>query len=341
MDETQPNISRTVFDRMNLADDSCFLCGTQLQPDGRTKEHVFPRWLQRRHDLWDQELTLLNGTTIRYSQLTIPCCESCNTNHLSALENRIRTAVETGYEEAAKLPALVVYQWIGKLFYGILRKELTLLINRRDAHDGTIVPADLLAGFSTLHLFLQSIRQPFSFPDDEPFSVLVVNLHNTDGNGFFFRDSLHLMVCSLRTKDVGFVVTLQDAGIISESYARYVYDVAGRKLMPIQFDELYAKCVYQMGLFTRIPKFMTAANNDPNVPTTVHMLPIGGLSSKPIVEEWVQADYVQILAALMQQSYPNVDIDQLFAPPDRVMTWMSDENGALLLFDANGERIHS
>jgi hypothetical protein len=137
---------------------------------------------------------------------------------LSVLENRIRNAVEGGYEEAVKLPSLVVYQWLGKIFYGVLRKELNLLVNRRDANDGTIVPAELLNGFSTLHLFLQSIRQSFEFPGGEPFSVLIVNLHDIDGEGDYdFRDSLQLMICSLRTKDVGFIVALQDAGIIDDS----------------------------------------------------------------------------------------------------------------------------
>ena len=339
MGESHVDISGTVFDRMRLSDDTCFLCGAHFDGD-KTREHVFPGWLQHRHNLWDQELTLLNGTTIRYSQLTIPCCKVCNTEHLSGLENRVRNAIENGYKEAVKLPPIVVYQWLGKIFYGILRKELKLLLNRRDGNDGTIVPAELLEGFSSLHLFLQSIRQPFVFPDGEPFSVLVVNLHHHDGEGdYFFRDSLQLMICSLRSKDVGFIVTLQDCGVIANSYGRYVSDVAGRKLIPIQFDELYAKCLYQMALFTRTPKFMTAANHDPNIPTSVHMLPIGGLSSKPVVEEWVQADYFQVLSAIMEQSYPEVDREHLFSPPSHVMTWMSDEQQKLILVDADGKRI--
>ena len=60
---------------------------------------------------------------------------------------------------------------------------------------------------------------------------------------YFFRDNLKLAVVSLRSKDVGFIVALQDAGIIRDSYGRYVEEVAGRKLLPIQFDELYAKTI--------------------------------------------------------------------------------------------------
>jgi hypothetical protein len=299
-----------------------------------------PKWLQRRHNLWDQELVLLNGTAIRYAQLMIPCCESCNSIHLSGLENQIRSAIEKGYEEAVKLPALRVYQWIGKIFYGILRKEVVLLLDRRAADKGTIVPPELIQGFSTLHLFLQSIRKPFVFQDCEPFSVLVVNLHFREGKDeFYFRDSLHGMVCSLRTRGVGFIVALQDAGVIPGSYGRYVEDVAGRKLLPIQFDELYAKCLYQMCLFTRVPKFLIAAGADEAAPTTVHMLPVVGLSTKPVVADWVQADYAQFLFGVLSQSERNLDPSEVFVPADRVMTWMSDEHGRLILADVDGSRI--
>lgn len=340
MDKSHVDISGTVFDAMRLSDDTCFLCGSSVISDG-TREHVFPKWLQHRHNLWDQELTLLNGTSIRYAQLMIPACHTCNENHLGALENRVRTAVERGYEAVAQLAPLTIFQWAGKIFYGILRKELRLLVDRRDSDGGTIVPSDLVEGYSTLHLFLQSIRQPFTFSPSDPFSALVVNLHFSEGdNDYYFCDSLHHMLVSLRTKDVGFIVTLQDAGIISGSYGRYVNDVAGRKLMPIQFDELYAKCLYQMSLLNRAPKFLTVTNNnDPASPTTVHMLPIGGLSGLPIVEEWVQADYAGVLSVLIERLYPMIDLSQLFVPPHHVMTWMTDSEGNLVLLDSDGNRL--
>lgn len=340
MEEPEVDISGSVFDAQRVGDDNCFLCGALLGEEEKTREHVFPGWLQHRHNLWGQTLTLLNRTQIPYSKLTIPCCTPCNTRHLSVIENRLRTAVEGGYAEAVKLDPLVVYQWMGKIFYGVLRKELSLLHDRRDKDGPTIVPKSILEGFSTLHLFLQSIRQPFEFPHGAPFSVLIVNLHQNEVHGDFnFRDSLQMMIASLRSKDVGFIVALQDAGLISSTYGRYVQQVAGRKLQLIQFDELYAKCLYQVGLLNRTPKFMTATNQDPTIATQVFMMPIMGLSSKPAVDEWVQADYFKVLAGIMEQSYPYLDRDGMFVPPNLVMSWMNDSEGRLLLVDAEGNRI--
>ena len=45
--------------------------------------------------------------------------------------------------------------------------------------------------------------------------------------------------------DIGLLVSLEDGGLTAESYGRFVAQVAGRKLHPIQFDELTAKVTYQ------------------------------------------------------------------------------------------------
>src|SRR4051794_32019108 len=109
MSDFEIDIAGTIFDIQRLSDDFCYLCGESLSTGG-TLEHVFPKWLLRRHNLWNDELVLLNNTAIKYSQLTIPCCDNCNNVHLSGVENRVRTAIETGYEETVKLPNVVMYQ---------------------------------------------------------------------------------------------------------------------------------------------------------------------------------------------------------------------------------------
>jgi hypothetical protein len=57
-----------------LDPDACFLCGCAVDHDTRTREHVFPKWLLNRHDIWNARMTLLNGSLIPYSQLTVTCC---------------------------------------------------------------------------------------------------------------------------------------------------------------------------------------------------------------------------------------------------------------------------
>lgn len=66
--------------------DTCVFCGEDLAFAGRTMEDVFPKWLQREYGLADQNLVLINGTTARYSQLTVPACAQCNNVHGSGAD---------------------------------------------------------------------------------------------------------------------------------------------------------------------------------------------------------------------------------------------------------------
>ena len=104
------------FEDMKFSYEFCFLCGDDLK-DSKSKEHVFPQWLLNKYDLWDGQFELLNRTSITYNKLTIPCCLECNNDYLSQMEQKIRNAVNGGYDIFQELDELVIYQWLSKIFY--------------------------------------------------------------------------------------------------------------------------------------------------------------------------------------------------------------------------------
>ncbi len=334
MDQNSDNI----FESMNLTANDCFLCGTSLGKN-RTKEHVFPKWLIRKHNLSNQKLYLLNGTDIKYSKLTIPCCEKCNNNHLSRIEDKVRSSFNRGYRAVENLPHETLYQWAGKIFYGILRKELQLLADQRDKAKGTIISEDLLTSYQSLHLFLQSIRRPFIYRSGYHFSVLVVNLHSDEKQPYNFSDHLSAMVFAMRSGDVGIIVALEDAGLVQETYGRYVAAVGGRQLATPQFVELFAKTIYQSLLLNHTPKFVTAAHKDETKPVESHMMPIQGLSSKPVVDEWNQKDFAECFSFVLNPRDPEKTFKEIFVPPNLVHSWMHNEEGNLRFFEADGTEL--
>lgn len=317
------------YGTLETENDTCFLCGSSHS--SMTQEHVFPKWLQKKYDLWNQQLTLLNGTSIPYKSLKIPCCAECNNESLSQLENQVRRALEGGYESSLQLDNSIWYLWAGKIFYGILRKELTLLHDREKGTDTTIIPKETLESFSNLHLFLQSIRQKVILHEPLHYSVLICNLHDLGKNrDYFFRDNLSAFTLSLRVGDVGVIVAFQDAGLIDETYAKYVNEVNGRKLHPIQFDELYAKVSYQISLIDRPPKFLISSHIDGNTPASVDMV-----SSASYISQWEQEEFAHVLLSHVKNWLSkDISVEDIFVPPDLLQTWMQDESGNLLLLDA-------
>src|SRR5882672_7861173 len=190
--------SRSLFhavERRRFGRSTCFLCGRRLTSTNRTDEHVFPKWVQSRFSLWNQKLTLLNGTQIPYRNLTIPCCRACNGKHLSAIENTIKAATLKGYRAVSELDPLTLFLWLGKIFYGLLYKELFLVRDRKSGCKTAIADKRLLKAFSLHHLFLQAARLPFEFQAALPASLFIFKIDAPNDKRFQwdFRDSLHLM----------------------------------------------------------------------------------------------------------------------------------------------------
>lgn len=314
------------FIEQSTSDDICFLCGEV----GRevTQEHVFPKWLQRRFDLWTQRIGLVNDSLIQYRHLTIPACASCNNGDLSRLEAAIARAVDGGFAAAALMDPYLWYLWAGKLFYGTLRRELSLVRNRANPEDGTIVSSALLKSFSSLHLFLQGIRKQHEFVGDPPYSVLVCNVHDLDQpRNYCYRDNLTHMTASVRMGEIGLLVCFEDGGLTKESYGRFVADVAGRKLHPIQFDELTAKVTYQVALLEGGVTYISSKATGTAVPMKSHVH-CGGY-----LHEWSAKEFSHVLRShvagwLNEKAAIET---QWFVPPNLVPTWMTGPNGQLLL----------
>lgn len=319
-------IPHPTYGRVTTDAFECFLCGTEA--GSITEEHVFPKWLLGRYDLWNARLDLLNETSITYKQLTIPCCAECNNTALSSLEAAISNAVSGGYESARALDPRCWYLWAGKLFFGLLRKELTLRRERRDPTAGNIVHEDGLKRFGSLHLFLQGIRGKHEFVDDFPYSVLICNVHDIgDGRSYFFQDNLAHMTLSIRMGEVGVIVSFEDCGLTASSYGKYVLDVNHQKLHPAQFDELYARTSYQVSRIESSFEYVTefSVDGDRVAKTTV----AGGI----YLRDHSNRELADVLRAhLTRWIKPPTDCSvRWLVPPDLVPTLLTGEQGELLL----------
>ena len=63
---------------------------------------------------------------------------------------------------------MTIFQWSTKILYATRYKELSLLIDRKNPKLGNILSPSELEGYSSLHLFLQSIRYKTTFHEPKP-----------------------------------------------------------------------------------------------------------------------------------------------------------------------------
>ena len=95
-------------------------------------------------------------------------------------------------------------------------------------------------------------------------------------------------------------------------------------LHPAQFLELAAIIFYKASLFNRTPKFLFG-KEDGGI--WVDQMLLGGMSRKPLYDDWNQEDFATVLSEVTGAPF-----DVVFDPPDRVRSWLHDDDGNALQF---------
>jgi hypothetical protein len=243
-----------------FAQNICFLCGAKVEAGEDTVEHVIPKWVQGKFDLWNVRIHLLNGTLIRYRDLVIPCCPKCNNEHLARVEQQVSQCILAGAQAVRAMDRIVLMQWLLKIFFGFLYREIFLPLERARPDEGTIVTAEDMEQFQLLHYMLQSVRvlMRFStFGSDIPASIFVFEVKEPEQFKFDYKDDvIHRCMC-LRLGRVGILVAF-DMGAQAVEGAEFFPKYYESALHPVQFDELAANLFAKARKFEITPKVMFA-----------------------------------------------------------------------------------
>lgn len=315
------------IDDKSLGKNSCFLCGVKLSKANRTEEHIFPKWLINRYDLWDDKFILLNRKEMQYRKIKIPCCKECNSNHLAKLEKIIGESSRKGYKAFVKIPKIKLFQWLQKIYYQILYMELRLLFDPSKKTNRTIVDKETMKRYRTCHLFLQSIRIKAKFHKPYPFSIFVFNVQQYKNKklNFDFKDNLFYLNIAVRLGDIGIIGCLQDSNEQEMIYKDYFRKIRKIALHPLQFNEIVALVFYTETLRNRVPKYITMFGKNHMEITS---MPLGGFSSRPIYDDWVRSEYAKWVS-----TYCGLDYGQAYQPPDRVWSILYNEKGQIRKLD--------
>ena len=307
------------FDEMGFSNDQCFLCGVKLTSTNRTEEHIFPEWLLHKFDLWDQTITLLNRTSISYRNLRIPCCSVCNNQSLSELEKEVKSAVENGSGEVRNLNKLRLYQWMGKIFFGLLYRELSLAVDRSQPELGSITTPEFIQDYRALHGFLQSIIKPVEFQGFFPGSIFVLELEQVAELGDFdYSDSFNGMAFCIRMGNVGIIACLKDDGHVQESLFELYEAMKDAKITPMQFDEFCAWVFYSAFLIVRNETYVSLTSKDNH--STIIQAP--RMSVMPKFDEWDNKMFAYFLEEFLSKY--GITFDEIFVEPNSIRSTLGD-----------------
>ncbi|MDR3587951.1 MAG: hypothetical protein P4L59_21965 [Desulfosporosinus sp.] len=210
--------------------DTCFICGDPAT----TIEHIIPKWLQNRFNLWDQQITLPNGTPIFYRQLTIPACTKCNNEIFGRLEEKVRNNNSTDLD---------IWKWANKIHYGLSFKDKFLEWDRK--YPGYKI-GDVIKSYDPFELerhFLHSVAGKFiTYP--EPFGSVFTFRFSSPQKFTFAHFPITSSLC-VSLGEVGYVVFIKDLQVLrsrSNSIRElYMKQASKGKLEDMLF--FYAHCI--------------------------------------------------------------------------------------------------
>lgn len=309
------------FEQMTFTYDRCFLCGCLLDKTNYSEEHIIPKWLQNKFDLWNQELILLNGTSIKYKDLKIPCCKKCNNTMSKKIEIPIKQGVSQGYREFIKIDEQVIFQWLNKISYSLLFKELSLKAQLSNANSDPIYKPEYLKEHKMQYLFLKSLISNTAFVNN-PWSILIFRINPDGVEPYWASDNPFIKTFCIRMNDIGIIAHLMDNGYSKGFFGEHqeMRELLEKTLHPIQFVELCAKFIYKTSLFYRDPFYTTVFDENLN-PNTIISNNLSGHGYK----DWSQEEYAHVLAFYLKNWGCN--FDDIYIGNDLVSTFLRNDDG--------------
>lgn len=284
----------------------CFLSGALTNE----KMTVFPEWLMAHFKFGDERIEMMDKAKFyHYEDLKMPCSPNVK-QAFDALDMKIQEAYRNGYEGMAALDEVLIFQWTGRMVYGLLYYEMIYERDRllKKGEEFELSPA-LRGRFGNFHLMLQSVIEPISFEGKKPWSIVIFPLKYSD-DIFSYRDDAVNLMFSFGVNGFGFIACLQDNGIIKERQKEILQKIEGHVLHPVQFEELYARFHYSDYILQYTPKY-TVNNQDHNL-----SLAVGEAEKDPLFGFWNEDIFSQLLSNYWQvYGISKEDILQPQRPP--------------------------
>lgn len=308
------------FKKMTFDNSHCFLSG-EILPKDQSFLPVFADWLIKSYQLKEMPFKMLDESMLSYADIVLPCSNAVR-EKLETLENTVQEAFENGYKAVKNLEEDLLFLWVAKTVYGVIFKEIQVAIKQQNTYaEGFNISQGLIHKFGMLHSMLQKVNQPVVFEDFKPYSLFVCPVKNAE-NEFAYRDEINTLSFSLRIKDFGILMCLQDNGANKRYHEELWNKIAGKTLHPIQFEELCAKLFYSAYLFNRLPEYHIIPTEEQ---IFIEAMPLQGMNAKPIFDDWQFKIYGQVVENFWKRW--GFLLLEIIKNPEKPVSYLLDDAG--------------
>ncbi len=284
------------FKDMIFDDHFCFLSG-DLTTDKMT---VFPQWLMDHFKLGDEKIRLMENSRVKeipYSELTVPCSPRVKAA-FDQLDVEFQEAYKGGYEAIAAFDEQKLFQWSGRIVFGLLYLEF---LGEWEKCQSMGKPFELAAKLrdklGKFHIMLQSLIEPVEFGERKPWSIVTFPLKYS-ADILSYRDDIINLMFQFGVNGFGFIVSFQDNGVFKEHEAELLEKMKGHTLHPVQFEELFARFHYLADLLQYTPQYRLEETEQG---VKIEALPVEQTNEQlPLFGFWVDDFYARLLSNYWQ-----------------------------------------
>lgn len=314
--------------------DCCFICGRNENETEFNREHVLPRWVLRRYQLLEREITLPNDRGFRYGQYMVPCCSECNTQMSELIETPISSLIANGIDAVSRYVAqhglLLFFIWLSLIYLKTHLKDRRLRFHR-DQRQGTEVIGNLYdwTELHHVHCVARSFYTGAQFTEEAMGSIYFGAAKIISGHeSFDYFDLYDARSVMIRLDDVFFVAVLNDSNAAYSKFVQAGY--AGRitgALSPLQLREVFSHFAFINSKLKYRPVFSTQFDQNSK-------LTIVGQRPSSIELEYAAGDIAEIFYACVapivsRLTQPNAQ-DMLLQIKAGRWTFLFDESGHFL-----------
>ncbi|EOV7451013.1 hypothetical protein ACORBP_004380 [Vibrio vulnificus] len=263
----------------------CFMCGASPTNTSFNDEHIIPKWVLRKLDLYKDKITLPNKAQIPYERYVVPCCTSCNSFLGETVEAEIKCAFDNGHDSLNKY----IYQngtqklflWLALIFFKTHLKD-SFLRKHLDMRKGeeTIASDYDWSFMHHIHCLIRTLKTGVEF-DERCFGSMIVLPATVSSNysQFDFCDTYASNTVMLRIGDVAIVSVLDDSCASAYFLAPILEKITG-SCSPLQLREILAhvtlindKLKYRPRFFTKFDRATQSLSIHTELPETMDMEP--------------------------------------------------------------------
>jgi hypothetical protein len=312
--------------------DCCFMCGASPKEKEFNDEHIIPKWILRKLDMYKLSITLPNDARVRYDQYTVPCCKECNTYLGAEFEKEIQVVVEGGLDSVnsyiSEKGPWRIFLWLSLIFFKTHLKDSYLRkhLDRRKGEEKISSDYDWRL-LHHIHCMVRAIQNGVSISNECLGTIMVLpakkaeHIEKSD-----YRDVYAANTILLKVDDIAFLAVLDDSCAAMNFFSEHLKRIKG-PLSPLQLREVLSHLTLLNLKLKRRPSYHTSFDA-----TSGEIFIDAELPERMELEEHSREELGEIL-------YSNVsDYVNKLPTPDKNFTKENVVRGAYhFLFDEKGD----